>query len=115
MATIAPQVLCEAYHGILELGLENLQRTSLPEFHAYLRIEIDHLHNIPLYMHSDNLFRHAYYYCTERPFYLERVATYSTTDVGRMLAKYELHWKSLRIQLIPFAEVINTKQYTEKL
>lgn len=55
MATIDPLILTEAYHGILELGLENLQRASLPDLHEYLRIEIDHLHNIPSYMHSDNL------------------------------------------------------------
>ena len=38
---IDPSVLRDAYHAILELGMENLQRFRLPERFEYLAIEID--------------------------------------------------------------------------
>lgn len=115
MNTIDPTLLEYCYHSILELGMENLQRATLPELHDYLRIEIEHLHNIPSYLHSDNLLRHAYYYCSERPLYLERVVETSMSNVGFIIARYTPHWDTLRELLTPFAETINQQDYSEKL
>ncbi len=54
--TIDPNVLRDAYHGILELGMENLQRYRLPERFDYLAIEIDHYTICRNYMHETNVF-----------------------------------------------------------
>ncbi len=87
--TIDPNVLRDAYHGILELGMENLQRYRLPERFEYLAIEIDHLHNLPHYMHETNVFVHAYYYCTTRPFYIERLAPIQIIETQGLIRRYE--------------------------
>ncbi len=115
MEKITPNLLRDAYHSILELGLENLQRCGSPDLNGYLRIEIDHLHNIPSYMHCENLFRHAYYYCSERPFYLERVVAIPGISVDFMLSRYAPHWDAIRNALAPYSDVINDRHYPERL
>ena len=107
MRTIDPALLHDDYHSILHRGLANLQNAGLPELHDYLRIEIDHLHNLPSYMRSDNVFRHAYYYCEERTFYLERVVAVPVIDVDMIISLYTPHWDAIRASLMPYADVIN--------
>ncbi len=113
--TIDPNVLRDAYHGILELGMENLQRYRLPERFDYLAIEIDHLHNLPHYMHETNVFVHAYYYCTTRPFYIERLALIEIIETQSLIRRYEPYWQVLREGLLPYSSEINKHQYTETL
>lgn len=113
--TIDPSVLRDAYHAILELGMENLQRYRLPERFDYLAIEIDHLHNLPHYMHETNVFVHAYYYCTTRPFYIERLAPIQIIETQSLIRRYEPYWQVLRAGLAPYASEINKHQYTENL
>ena len=113
--TLESQELYDAYHRILELGMENLQRFSVLELFDYLAIEIDHLHNLPHYMHTSNLYVHAYYYCTARPFYIEQLESITVIDTDSLIRYYEPHWNSIRDELMPFADFINAKQYSEKL
>jgi hypothetical protein len=113
--TIDPKVLQDAYHAILELGMENLQRYRLPERFDYLAIEIDHLHNLPHYMHETNVFVHAYYYCTTRPFYIERLATIQIIETQSLIRRYEPYWQVLREGLIPYASEINKHRHIEPL
>ena len=105
---VDPASVADAYREILELGLENLQRAALPELHWYLRIEIDHLHNIPKYMASDWLFHHADYFCRERPSYLEDVQGTAIIDVEFMLARYQTQWDALHRVMLPYADAINS-------
>ncbi len=112
---IAPSVLSGAYHRILELGMENLQRFRLPERFDYLAIEIDHLHNLPHYMRESNVYVHAYYYCTTRPFFIERLESITVIDTDFLIRQYEPYWQLLREGLTPFANTINMKGYTEQL
>jgi hypothetical protein len=113
--TIDPSVLRDAYHAILELGMENLQRFRLPERFEYLAIEIDHLHNIPHYMRETNVFVHAYYFCTTRPFYIERLAPIPIIETQNLIRYYAPHWQILRDGLLSYAAEINSHQYMEKL
>jgi hypothetical protein len=115
LATIDPSILRDAYLAILELGMENLQRFRIPDRFDYLAVEIDHLHNLPHYMREDNVYVHAYYFCTTRPFYIERVASVPVIDADALVNRYTPHWNALRNGLLPFAAAVNAKQYTEKL
>ena len=110
-----PSQTADAYRAILQLGLEYLQRAALPELHPYLRIEIDHLHNIPKYISDASLVGHGYYYCNERPFYLESVADTPIIDVDFMLSRYQPHWDALRDALAPYAGAINSLNWNTKL
>ena len=112
---IDPSVLRDAYHAILELGMENLQRFRLPERFEYLAIEIDHLHNLPHYMRESNVFVHAYYFCTTRPFYIERLVPIAVIETQNLIRHYEPHWRVLREGRMPYAAEINARHYTEKL
>jgi len=112
---IDPAVLRDAYHRILELGMENLQQFRLPERFDYLGIEIDHLHNLPHYMCESNVYVHAYYYCTTRPFYIERLEPITVINTDSLIRRYEPYWQLLREGLTPYADEINTKEYTERL
>ncbi|MDB5391886.1 MAG: hypothetical protein JWM11_7532 [Planctomycetaceae bacterium] len=112
---ISAEMLRDAYHGILEIGLENLQRFRLPERFDYLALEIDHLHNLPHYMYEENVYVHAYYYCTTRPFYIECLGTISEIEPQDILSRYNPYWDILRAGLMPFADSINAKHYTERL
>lgn len=113
--TIRPDVLRDAYHAILAIGMESLQHYRVPERFEYLAIEIDHLHNLPHYMHEENVYAHAYYYCTTRPFYVERLARLEKIDTKFLISRYSPHWDALRVGLMPFANEINAKHYTERL
>ena len=113
--TIDPARLRESYHAILQLGMENLQRYSLPERFGYLAIEIDHLHNLPAYMNQDNVLIHAYYYCTTRPFYLERLAKVPVIETEYLIQDYQPYWRKLRAELAPYAAAINERHYTEQI
>lgn len=113
--TIDPARLRESYHAILQLGMENLQRFSLPERFGYLAIEIDHLHNLPAYMNQDSLLSHAYYYCTTRPFYLERLAKIPVIETEYLIQDYEPYWRKLEAELAPYAGLINERHYTEQI
>jgi len=113
--SIDPSVLRDAYHAILELGMENLQRFRLPDRFEYLAIEIDHLHNLPHYMRETNVFVHAYYYCTTRPFYIERIVPIPVIETQNLIRRYEPHWMILLDGLLPYAAEINSHQYTERL
>lgn len=113
--TIDPNVLRDAYHGILELGMENLQRYRLPERFDYLAIEIDHLHNLPHYMRETNVFVHAYYYYTTRPFYIERLIPIQIIQTQSLIPRYEPYWQILREGLLPYSSEINKHQYTETI
>jgi hypothetical protein len=115
LPTIDPSELRDAYHAILELGMENLQRFRVPERFEYLSIEIDHLHNLPHYMREANVFVHAYYFCTTRPFYIERLAPISAIETQTLTRRYEPYWQALREGLMPYADEINAHQYTERL
>lgn len=108
-------ILRDAYHAILELGMENLQRYLRPERFDYIAAEIDHLHNLPHYMQETNVFVHAYYYCTTRPFYIERVTSIQSIETQWLISQYEPYWQILREGLLPFASEINSRQYTERL
>ncbi|RCS55924.1 hypothetical protein DTL42_00605 [Bremerella cremea] len=112
---IDPLILSDAYHRILELGMENLQRFRLPGRFDYLAIEIDHLHNLPHYMRESNVYVHAYYFCTTRPFYIEGLDSVTAIDTDFLIRQYESSWQQLREGLTPFAVAINMKEYTEKL
>jgi hypothetical protein len=115
MTQIDPSLLYDAYHNILQLGLENLRRFSIPERFDYLNIEIDHLHNIPSYMRDDNVFRHAYYFCSERPFYSSRLLKFTEFNTSWIISQYSKYWDALRVGLMPFADVINSHDYLERL
>lgn len=111
--SIDPSILRDAYHAILELGMESLQRFRLPERFDYLEIEIDHLHNLPHYMRETNVLVHANYFCTTRPFYIERLENVPIIPTQRLITAYEPHWRLLRDALGPYASDINRHQYTE--
>ena len=113
--TIDPYVLRDAYHAILELGMENLQRYRSPERFDYLAIEIEHLHNLPHYMHETNVLVHAYYYCATRPFYIERLAPMQIIEAQSLIRRYEPFWHILREGLLPYSQEIKQHQYTEPL
>jgi hypothetical protein len=112
--TIDPSVLGGSYQAILELGMENLRRFRLPERFDYLAIEIDHLHNLPHYMHETSVFVHAYYYCTVRPFYIERLVQIQDIETRTLIRSYEPHWQTLRAGLSPFAAEINVHPFASK-
>lgn len=111
--SIDPARLRDSYHSILQLGMENLQRFRLPERFDYLAIEIDHLHNLPAYMNQDSLWTHAYYYCTTRPFYLERLAKIPVIETEYLIGDYEPYWRKIEAELAPFAALINERHYSE--
>ncbi len=113
--TIHPETLCDAYRAILEIGMENLQRYRVPQRFEYLAIEIDHLHNLPHYMREKNVYVHAYYYCTTRPIYVERLDSIGEIDTKFLVSQYTPHWDAIRVELVPFTNVINAKQYSERL
>jgi hypothetical protein len=114
VADFDPSLTAEIYRAILLLGLENLQRYRTAERFDYLEIEIDHLHNIPKYMADDTLIGHGYYFCTERPYYLERVADIPVINTGSLIAQYQPHWDALHAALMPYADAINAMNwYTE--
>ncbi len=112
---IDPAILSDAYHRVLELGMENLQRFCVRERFEYLAIEIDHLHNLPHYMRESNVYVHAYYFCATRPFYVERLDSVTAIDTEFLIRQYESSWQQLREGLTPFADAINMKEYAEKL
>lgn len=95
--------------------MENLQRAGIPELHPYLHIEIDHLHNIPKYITGRSLVGHGYYFCNERPFYLERVVGIPMIDVDFMLARYQPHWDALHAALSPFKDAFNALNLNTKV
>ena len=127
--TIDPEPMQAAYHAILEFGLIGMRNHSANRLYGwweYLAAEIDHLHNIPSYMNEHNLLRHAYYYCTERPSYLEFMHSLldhianTENDLHIdgfefVLKRHQENWLVIRESLLPYAEVINERQYMERL
>lgn len=110
-----PTLTAEIYRSILHLGLENLQRYRVVESFDYLAIEIDHLHNIPKYIVDRTLLGHGYYYCTERDFYIERLADIPVIDTDFLIRMYQPHWDALRDALLPYADAINARNWSTKL
>ena len=113
--TIDPALTRDAYHAILEIGMENLQRFRVRTLFDYLAIEIDHLHNLPHYMREENVYIHAYYLCTTKPFYIERIVPITGIDSDHLVSRYAPHWESLRDALSPFANAINARHYTDTI
>jgi len=103
-----PSLTVDAYREILRLGLENLQRFSLPERIGYLAVEINHLHNIPRHMASEAVNSHRYYFCSKRTFYIEQLADVDVIDTGFLVRQYQPHWDALRAQLVPHIPEIAT-------
>lgn len=115
MSILDINTLSDAYLVLVTHGLEHLRRYSLPERFEYLDLEIDHLHNLPSYIGETNLYRHAYYYCTERPWYLQRLAKITTFDTSIVVARYTESWDDIQRVLVPFSNDINEKEYLERL
>jgi hypothetical protein len=114
VADFDSSLTAEIYRAILLLGLENLQRYRTAERFDYLEIEIDHLHNIPKYMADATLIGHGYYFCNERPYYLERIVDIPVINADFLIAQYQPHWDALRAALRPHADAINALDwYTE--
>ena len=110
-----PALTAEIYREILEIGLKNLQRFRIQKLFDYLAIEIDHLHNIPTYIVDSSLVGHGYYFCTERDFYIERLADIAVIDTGSLIRRYQPHWDALRKELLPYAAMINAHTWHTKL
>ncbi len=115
MTPLDVDALSDAYLEIVDKGLEHLRRYSLRERFAYLDLEIEHLHNLSSYIGDTNLYRHAYYYCAERPFYLERIRAIEGFDTSVVVSRYIEPWNRILNLLLPFADEIDAKDYMECL
>ena len=59
-------------------------------------------------MVSATLNSHRYYFCNERDYYIERLASVDVIDTDWLVRKYQPHWDELRSKLAPYIPEIET-------
>lgn len=84
------------YLNILRVGLNLLRDVAEAGELAWVRVDAEHLHNVPSLIGESNIRRHFYYTTKEVPHYLEWVKSIGREDVaGRVIWAYKRHWDEL--------------------
>jgi hypothetical protein len=82
------------YVQILHHGLLRIRDSAALGHLQYCAVESEHLHNIPSLIGETNEERHIYYFCQERPHYLEHVDR-SIPGLDFTLRRFTELWTSL--------------------
>ena len=77
-----------AYSELLSRGLLLLRDSGNSGNIAWVKFEIEHLHNIPSLIFDPNKLRHQYYFDVERVAYLENVCKSNDTRLQRLSRMY---------------------------
>ena len=101
----------QAYLDLLHQGLVILRNSAQVGNTQILRIEADHLHNIPTLIHETNERRHEYYICAERRLYIQRLCELEATEyMEQAILWYACAWQTLAsaagVQLTPWDQEI---------
>jgi hypothetical protein len=83
------------YARFLTVGFVVLRQAVESQRQDWIDAEIELLHNIPSLIGEDNVERHKYFWCQERPHYIQRISQGPTEAKSRMATYYKPIWEQM--------------------